>query len=267
MRLEKFFLNHPVFTTQEWMGADIEISDVKKTRENLLSYYAKTGRLQRVRRELYAVVPEGFDRENWISDAYLIAAKLAGDAVLAYRTALDYYGKSYSVYQHFYCLTEKKVKPFEFQGNYFKPVQPTTALVEKKKEQFGIKNVDRSGMRIRVTDFERTMVDVLDRPQYCGSWEEIWRSLEMVEYFNVDRIVEYVLLLENATTVAKVGFYLEQHREQLMVEERQLNELSANRPLKPHYMIRSKRKGGTFLARWNLVVPNDIINKRWQEIL
>ena len=35
---------------------------------------------------------------------------------------------------------------------------------------------------------------------------------ESVEFFNLDRVVEYALLLKNATTVARVGFFLEQHR-------------------------------------------------------
>ena len=61
-------------------------------------------------------------------------------------------------------------------------------------------------------------MDVLDRPRHSGGWEEIWRSLESVEFFDVERVVEYALLLDNATTAAKVGFYLEQHRDALMIE-------------------------------------------------
>ena len=80
-------------------------------------------------------------------------------------------------------------------------------------------------MRLRVTNLERTLVDVLDRPGLSGSWEEIWRSLESVEFFDLDKVVEYALLLGNATTAAKVGFFLEQHRETLMVEDRHLKEL------------------------------------------
>ena len=66
------------------------------------------------------------------------------------------------------------------------------------------------------------MVDVLNRPDLSGGWEEIWRSLESVEFFDFDKVVEYALLLGNATTAAKVGLFLEQHREPLMVEEKHL---------------------------------------------
>jgi predicted transcriptional regulator of viral defense system len=46
--------------------------------------------------------------------------------------------------------------------------------------------VSRSGLSLNVTTFERTLVDVLDAPRHGGGWEEIWRSLESVEFFDID---------------------------------------------------------------------------------
>ncbi|MDO8723214.1 MAG: hypothetical protein Q7J31_13475 [Syntrophales bacterium] len=57
-------------------------------------------------------------------------------------------------------------------------------------------------MEVRVTGLERTFVDVLYRPDLSGSWEEIWRSLETVEFFDLDKVAAYVVLLGNATTAA-----------------------------------------------------------------
>ena len=88
--------------------------------------------------------------------------------------------------------------------------------------------------------------------------EKIWRSLESVEFFDLEKVVDYALLLENATTAAKVGFFLEQHREPLMVEEHHLKSLSRLRPLQPHYLDRSRRKSGRLVSRWNLVIPSEV---------
>ena len=110
------------------------------------------------------------------------------------------------------------------------------------------------------------MVDLLDRPDLGGGWEEIWRSLEGVEFFNLDQVVEYTLLLKNSTTAAKVGFFLEQHRETLMVNDSHLDALRSLRPRKPHYMMRTSRKPGRLVAKWNLVVPVEILNRSWQEV-
>ena len=63
-------------------------------------------------------------------------------------------------------------------------------------------------MAVSVTGLERTFVDVLNRPDLTGSWEEIWRSLESVEFFDLDKVAVYVDLFGNATTAAKVGFFL-----------------------------------------------------------
>ena len=118
-----------------------------------------------------------------------------------------------------------------------------------------------------VTSLERTLVDVLNRPDLSGSWEEIWRSLESVEYFDLDRVVEYALMLENATTAAKVGFFLEQHREPLMVEDKHLKPLLDFRPRRPHYLVRGKRTNGRLVTNWNLVLPKEVLHRSWGEVL
>lgn len=122
-------------------------------------------------------------------------------------------------------------------------------------------------MLLRFTGLERTLVDILDRPALSGSREEIWRSLESVEFFYLDRVLEYVLLLDNATTAAKVGFFLEQHREPLMVGEQHLKVLKGIGPRKPHYLERVKRSSGVYVKPWNLVVPREVFERSWGEVV
>ena len=148
-------------------------------------------------------------------------------------------------------------------GNWF--LKEGTAV--KGKEDFGVVQAERAGLGIKVTSLERTLVDVLDRPDISGSWEEIWRSLESIEFFDIDKVVEYALLLGNATTTAKVGFFLDQHRDTLMVDDSHLKLLRDLRPCQPHYLERSKRKSGRLVSDWNLVVPEDIIERSWMEVL
>ena len=80
-------------------------------------------------------------------------------------------------------------------------------------------------------------------------------------------MIEYTLLLQNATTAAKVGFFLEQHRESLMVEEKYLKPLRNACPKQPHYMDRNKRKAGRFMPGWNLIVPQEVFERTWAEVL
>ena len=160
-----------------------------------------------------------------------------------------------------------KMLPFKFRSYEIKGVPVPQALKSKGKKMFCVDRRERSGEEVRVTNHERTLVDCLDRPELVGSWEEIWRSLESVEFFDLDQVVEYVLLLENATTVAKVGLFLEQHREALMVNDTYLQRLRDLRPRQPHYLERSKRQSGQLVKDWNLVVPKEVLDRTWAEVL
>ncbi len=167
-------------------------------------------------------------------------------------------GKDYSA--------SRPLRPLTFRSHVFRGTKFPHALFRAGKVHFAVSTAERSGQSLRVATLERTLVDVLDRPDLSGSWEEIWRSLECVEFFELDKVVEYALLLGNATTGAKVGFFLEQHREPLMVEDRHLKALHDMRPRQPHYLDRSRRKSGRLVLEWNLVVPREVLERTWTSI-
>jgi len=267
LKVAEFFSQRPVFTTDEFTeflaGRD---SFNPWTRQALLTYHTKRGRILRVRRGLYAVVGPGASPDTWPVDPYLLASKMTGDAVLGYHTALQFYGKAYSVREDFFYLSKKPSVPARFRSHRFRGIRFPKKLCDKRKETFGVKLAERVGMRVQVTSLERTLVDVLDRPELSGTWEEIWRSLELVEFFDLGMVVEYALLLDNSTTVSKVGFFLDQHRDALMVDDAlHLRPLLARRPRSPHYMVRGGKGSGRFVRDWNLVVPNQIIQRSWAE--
>jgi predicted transcriptional regulator of viral defense system len=264
--LQDFFNKNPLFTHEEFAAfLNSKESRSMRTKEALLGYYTRKGRLLHLKRGLYAVLPLGVGLKAFPVDPFLLAAKMTPDAVLAYHTALEFYGKAHSVHQSFYYLTNTFPRPLTFRGYHFRGVRFPKKLGNEKR-LFDVTSEERSGVSARVTSLERTLVDLLDRPDLSGGWEEIWRSLESVEFFNLDKVVEYALLLKNSTTAAKVGFFLEQHRDALMVNGSHLDSLRTLRPQKPHYMMRTSRKPGRLVANWNLVVPVEILNRSWQEV-
>ena len=112
---------------------------------------------------------------------------------------------------------------------------------------------------------DSSLVDVFDAPDKVGSWEEIWRSLEMVEFFDLDAVIAYARKLGSAIACARVGFFLEQHREALMVEGTHLAELREMAPGEPRYFD-PKRGSGKFVSSWNLVVPEQLLTRAWEEV-
>lgn len=268
MKHDEFFRKHPVFTGEE-LGKHLssygEIGG--RAQEALLAYHQKAGRIVRVRRGLYAVIPAGAGADSYPVDPFPVDAKLTADAVLSHHTALEFHGRAYSVQAYFTYSASHPLSPLTFRTHVFRGAKFPQALLRAGKEHFGVSTAERAGVDLRVTSLERTLVDVLDRPDLSGSWEEIWRSLESVEFFDLDKVVEYALLLENATTGAKVGFFLDQHRGPLMVEDHHLKELQDLRPRQPHYLDRSRRQSGRLVSEWNLVVPREVLEQVWGEVL
>ena len=265
---ETFFRRHPVFTGEELaehLSSNGEAGT--RTQESLIAYHTRAGHLLRVRRGLFAVIPPGADGETYPVDPYLVAAKLTRDSVLTHHTALEFHGRAYSVWQQITYSASRPVEKLAFRFHVFQGTRFPEALRRLRKAHFDVLTRDRAGVPVRVASLERTLVDVLDRPQQSGGWEEVWRSLESVEFFNLDKVVEYTLLLDNSTTASKVGFFLDQHRESLMVDERHLQPLREMRPRQPHYLDRNRRGSGNLETAWNLVIPSEVAERSWAEVI
>lgn len=265
MRSRDFFSAHPVFTHEEYLAAHGHGRERSpRTGDSLLRRHLQAGRLLRVRRGLYAVVQAGSSVDNFQPDPFLVASKLAPDAVVAYHGALQFRGKTYSVWHRFSVLTTTHTRPFTFQGNKFVVVAPPKAVRDEPYFGGGVVTEPYAGGQVRITTLERTLVDLLDAPTQGGGWEEVWRSLEMVEYFDLDAVVAYALQFASALTLARLGFFLEQHREQLFVEEKHLAALRVGAPRQPRYFD-TIREAGRLVKGWNIVVPERVLLRSWEE--
>jgi predicted transcriptional regulator of viral defense system len=267
MKPTQFFAQHPVFRFEEFRAAHQATGDRSpETTASVLKQHVAAGNLLNVRRGLYARVAEGADAATFRVDPYLLASRLSADAVIAYHSALALLGKAHSLSQRLTYLTGRRAKPFQFQDTEFVPVLAPSSL--RKLPDLGgyLREERRQGLTVRVTGYERTLVDVLDAPQHGGGWEEIWRSLEGIEFFDLDAVVDYALRLGSALTIARVGFFLEQHRDELLVEDRHLESLRAHAPMQAQYFERRHRKGGKMLPRWNLIVPENVLTRAWAEV-
>jgi predicted transcriptional regulator of viral defense system len=265
MKLRPFFENHPVFHYEEFVEymRSLGVTQVANWRRQL-SYHQKTGTLIHIRKALYAVNITPSKPDIWI-DPFLIAGKAIRGAIIAYHSALELHGFAYSTFEEFTYLANKPIKPFTYQSQRFRSIISPKTLVKGGNEMHGVINFERQGLTIKLTSLERTIVDLLDRPDLGGGWEEIWRSLDHIVHFNAEKLVEYTLLLNNATTVAKVGFFLENRPKHLAVEPKFIEQLLPHIPNQPHYMNRDRRGDGKYFKKWQLIVPLEIIEQKWEE--
>src|ERR1700733_10617531 len=261
-QIETFFALNPVFTVRL---AKLYLKHHTGSISKILYYHHKKGRIILIRKGLYYVVPPGAIAQNCPIDAYLIASKLSEDSVLAYHTALELHGNAHSVRYELQYMTKRRTKKsFMFRDYTFHAVSIPSALVKAKKTNFGIMSVERLGVKIAVTTLERTFVDILDRPHLTGSWEEIWKSFENIEYLDINEVIQYSLLLSNRLTITKVGYFLDTHRDQLRVSDEQLKKLQEHSLHKPRYLERFPKGPQKLIHAWNLIVPLALHERHWE---
>jgi len=261
---QRFFEAHPVFRTEEFVRAHAAHGRSPVTSAHVLAQNVSRGRLIRVRRGLYATVPSGANPEHFLPDPYLVASRVREDAVLAYHTALAFHGHAYSDWSRFQYVSDNRPRPFTHRGVEY--VAVTAPLAVRNAPDRGGELVERphAGLTVRVTSLARCVVDLLDAPEHGGGWEEIWRSLEMIEFVDLDAVIRYATRLGTALTIARVGFFLDQHREAWKVRDDHLHALSALRPAQPTYLDRD-RETGTLVHPWNLIVPAYVRDRHWEE--
>lgn len=258
-----FFYKRPIFHFQEFVEA---MGNPTASGKVMLRQHVKSGNVVQIKRDLYGSVPMGVPADKYPIDHYLIINALADDAVIAYHSALQFHGLAYSIYaQHTY-LTEQSNKDFTFRQDCFRACKYPKALPYPDKQIY-VDNVDHNGVYIKITSKERTLVDVLDRINLSGGLEEVWRCLSMVDSIDIDKVIDYARLLNNATINAKLGFYLSSFQQELGVAPNHLAQLKSKLPRSVHYLNRSQRTNGKLIKEWNVMIPLDLANKTWEEIL
>jgi predicted transcriptional regulator of viral defense system len=110
----------------------------------------------------------------------LVASKLSPDSVLSYHTAFEILGFANQVFTTTYYSSLRYKRPFSYQGIRYVCVRLPNSL--KSNPFFGVVGVERMGMFVRVTSAERTLAECLDRPEYCGGFEEAIRCISSLPF-------------------------------------------------------------------------------------
>ncbi|MDR2302392.1 MAG: hypothetical protein LBF38_10175 [Deltaproteobacteria bacterium] len=255
MEIKEFLEAKPVFT--KW-----DIDDYLRGRANgesfsrvtLVARLRRRGQVVMVRRGLFVSVPGGENPDSFRVDHVGVAGLLTPDAVISYRSALEYRGL---VEPENYEITYSAARPltqFGFRGVVYRGVKFPKSLIRTARQNFMVDSIEVSQGLLRVTGLERTFVDIIDRPDLVGGWDQALGLLDHLNDLDLDAVVDYTKALGNSTTAAKVGYYLAGRTGETMVKSRHLAALSALKPNQPHYLDRSRRRDGKLISEWNLMV-------------
>lgn len=204
-----------IFTTKQARRLAPSVGLSEGYLRQALHYLTRTGWLVRLHKGLYALsssVPGVTPAHE-----FEIAMALARPAAISHWSALQYHALTEQAPRKVFVLTTTDASIPRLRGAKAKdrgdgyPVGSTVyRFVQVSPDRFfGTEKVWIHEARVMMTDPERTLLDGLSMPQYCGDFAEVLHAFEVRrQNLDLERIIDYALRL-NTATVKRLGWVLE----------------------------------------------------------
>ncbi len=146
-----------------------------------------------------------------------VAAALVSPAMISHWSALHYHGLTEQIPRDVFVLTTTDAwtpRPRQgreaWSGSGFPAGDTTYRFVQVKPDRFfggGPRWIGE--VRVPMTDLERTLLDGLSMPRYCGDFAEVLHAVQVgMDRLNIELISEYAVRL-GVTTAKRLGWVLE----------------------------------------------------------
>lgn len=178
-----------------------------------------------------------------------IATHLVTPSAISHFSAFHYHGLTDQIPQTVFAMTlTGTALPRVVSGELYAYRGVEYHYIQVKKAHFfGIEEVWMGEARVPITNLERTLLDGLMKPKYCGGIQEVLSAYSSAQEVNMSQLIEYVLRLD--TSVAKrLGWVLEH----IGTDDQHLDSLQAL-PFAGYIKLDpSGKKEGPYNKRWQI---------------
>jgi len=252
------FLNaHAVFKLED-LEAVAGGRDPRQRARERVKYYVETGRVRRLARELYAVVPAGTRPETFAPDPFLVGAALRADAVFSHHSALELLGAAHSDWNVCTAYTGERPASVRWGSHTARMLAAPARALGDRWRSLGVRDVLRLGKTLRTTGPERTLVEGFRQPRWVGGLAELVESAGGFASLDLDLLRKLLTAYDQRSLWAAVGWFLERHAKAFYATPSVLEEFAKHRPKAKQYLPRGMR-GGVFVPRWNLMLPPQLV--------
>ncbi|MBO8175045.1 MAG: type IV toxin-antitoxin system AbiEi family antitoxin domain-containing protein [Thermococcus sp.] len=166
----------------------------------LLSRLEKRGWVERIEKGKYIIIPLGAEKGEYTLHEFIIGSLLVKPSAIAYWSALNYHGFTEQIPNTVFVQTtaRKKRQDLRIFGVRYKIVRI------KPEKFFGIEKVWIEEFQVPITDREKTVVDCLDKPRYCGGIIEVAKAFR--EELDTEKLREYALRMNNSAVIRRLGY-------------------------------------------------------------
>lgn len=181
---------------------------------NLLYMLVNKGIATRLKPGLFILVPYELGKEKiYIGNPYTIARYIMthgiinrkNDYYISYGSAMEVHSMVTQPQLIIYISSLKMRRPVKISGYEFRFVYV------KKEYFFGLKEYWVTKQeKVIVSDIEKTIIDGLNHPEYCGGITEVAQGLLIRrEDLKVEKLIEYAIKMKKASIICRLGYLLE----------------------------------------------------------
>ena len=170
----------------------------------ILSRLEQRGIIERIEKGKYLIIPLGAEKGKYTLHEFVIGSTLIEPYCISYWSALNYYGLTEQIPTTVFLQTtaRKKNQDVKVFGVEYQ-------IIKVKKEKiFGIRKEWIDETQINITDKEKTIIDCLDKPQYCGGIIEVAKALKNNK-FDRKKLENYAQRIGNSGVLRRLGYLCE----------------------------------------------------------
>ncbi|MBU4311112.1 MAG: hypothetical protein KJ706_00120 [Candidatus Omnitrophica bacterium] len=164
-----------------------KVFEDKNKAARILVYLKRKGRILRIERGKYLLVPLKAPNQRWMPNEFLVASLWMGDTpyYIGYSSAYNYWGLTDQVPQTVFILnTQKGLKKIIGKVAY-------SAVKISSKKIYGLEKISIEGEVVFISDKERTLVDFIYKPM--GSWANVEGLIrEQLKEISVEKLIRYL---------------------------------------------------------------------------
>ncbi len=238
-------LNKPVF----------KLSDVKKAMNiggiraaNIVSRLNAKGVVSRVKQGLYSIVPSEMGREKtYAPDPSITAREIMGNKeyYISFASALQIHDMTTQPQLINYVSVKNMMRPVTAAGNKYR------FIFTKKEYFFGLEDFWVTKQeKVKVSSPEKTIIDCLHFPKYCGGITEAAKAMYMKrDSLKKDLLIEYAKKMGTGSVRARLGYLMELYE---MAGEKEIETLKENPGASYVLLDPALPKEGKYMNRWML---------------
>lgn len=200
--------NKPIFRLKE-VQKILRVDEVSS--RSFVRKLVNRGVVTRLKPGLFILVPfELGKKADYIGNPFVVAREIMSgkNYFLSHATAMEIHGGITQPQLIVYVTTLKSRRSITTMGIEFRFIH------NQKKYFFGIDDhwVTKQE-KVKVSDLERTIIDGLKQPEYCGGLTEVAKGLWMRHQdINVNRLISYAIKIDVGAVIRRLGFLLELYK-------------------------------------------------------